>query len=66
MSNAVASILIMIWAMVLSNRSFAVAMTNLADAEVKRNKLVSCFSNLILQKKIEELPVWNTKKTKLD
>ena len=34
--------------LVLYNRSSAVSMTNLADSDVRRNKLVSCFSNLIL------------------
>ena len=34
--------------LVLSSRSSVVAMTILADSEVRRDKLVSCFSNLIL------------------
>ena len=31
-------------------------MTNLADSEVRRNKLVLCFSRI--DSKLEELPVW--------
>ena len=42
------TVLLMVHELVLSNGSSAVLMTDFAESEVRRNNLVSCFSNLIL------------------
>ena len=61
--------------LVLSSRSFAVTMTNLADSEVRRNKLVSYFFNVVrlpvdqspgLIKVGSAAPVWNMGSFQLD